>query len=285
MLRKTVFFTLAIFLIGEVGAEVSFEIQPFLSAGFVHLLKVLILVPLHFWIRNFLQVVFCQFQANFEDTRCRCVCPSTMYFVGDNATEQSDNHRRYYTMTNIGPSFCNPQSVVKGEVTKYVDETHMDAFLANCDCRFESRNTVMLKVVVIFVICVIMLLVTYMAFLLCLDPMLRKQRFQSSYRQQTDEMEDNIFARATESSSAESTAPTNMRARAGSKSSLCLYFSFFLFLDEYQYLPCRCSWPRGSRAESVDEKGRRAKKEHLRGSYNAELILGIISCLSSFQML
>ncbi|KAL6733287.1 hypothetical protein Aduo_003945 [Ancylostoma duodenale] len=156
-------------------------------------------------------------EANFEDTRCRCVCPSTMYFVGDNATEQSDNRRRYYTMTNISPSICNPQSVVKGEVTKYVDEMHMDAFLANCDCRFESRNTVMLKVVVIFVICVIMLLVTYMAFLLCLDPVLRKQRFQSSYRQQNDEMEDNIFARASESSSAESTMPTNMRARSGSK--------------------------------------------------------------------
>ncbi|RCN43417.1 TMEM9 protein [Ancylostoma caninum] len=91
----------------------------------------------------------------------------------------------------------------------------MDAFLANCDCRFESRNTVMLKVVVIFVICVIMLLVTYMAFLLCLDPVLRKQRFQSSYRQQNDEMEDNIFARASESSSAESTIPTNMRTRSG----------------------------------------------------------------------
>ncbi|KAL6733288.1 hypothetical protein Aduo_003945 [Ancylostoma duodenale] len=169
------------------------------------------------------QSYFNYFQANFEDTRCRCVCPSTMYFVGDNATEQSDNRRRYYTMTNISPSICNPQSVVKGEVTKYVDEMHMDAFLANCDCRFESRNTVMLKVVVIFVICVIMLLVTYMAFLLCLDPVLRKQRFQSSYRQQNDEMEDNIFARASESSSAESTMPTNMRARSGSKPSLCIY--------------------------------------------------------------
>lgn len=142
-------------------------------------------------------------EANFEDTRCRCVCPSTMYFVGDNLTDVNDNHRRYYTMTNISPSYCSPQSVVKGEVAKIVDEFHMDAFLANCDCRFESRNTVMLKVVVIFLICVIMVLVTYMAFLMCLDPMLRKQRFQSSYRQQNEEMEENIFARAVESFSSE----------------------------------------------------------------------------------
>uniref|UniRef100_A0A158PA52 TMEM9 protein n=1 Tax=Angiostrongylus cantonensis TaxID=6313 RepID=A0A158PA52_ANGCA len=134
-----------------------------------------------------------------------------MYFVGDNLTDHNDNHRRYYTMTNISPSFCSPQSVVKAEVAKIVDDFHMDAFLANCDCRFESRNTVMLKVVVIFLICVIMVLVTYMAFLMCLDPMLRKQRFQTFYRQQNEEMEENIFARAVESSSSETPSVTSMR--------------------------------------------------------------------------
>ncbi|VDO74694.1 unnamed protein product [Haemonchus placei] len=173
-------------------------------------------------------------QANFEDTRCRCVCPSTMYFVSENRTcpstmyfvsenrtDRNDNHRRYYTMTNINPSKCNPQSVVKGEVIKIVDEWHMDAFLANCDCRFESRNTVMLKVVVIFVICVIMLLVTYMGFLMCLDPVLRKQRFnQSSYRQQNDEMEDNIFARAADTAPSEGSTATTRRARTSSKSNV-----------------------------------------------------------------
>lgn len=156
-------------------------------------------------------------EANFEDTRCRCVCPSTMYFVGDNLTDHNDNHRRYYTMTNISPSFCSPQSVVKAEVAKIVDDFHMDAFLANCDCRFESRNTVMLKVVVIFLICVIMVLVTYMAFLMCLDPMLRKQRFQTFYRQQNEEMEENIFARAVESSSSETPSVTSMRPISSSK--------------------------------------------------------------------
>uniref|UniRef100_A0A1I7WWN7 Rh187 n=1 Tax=Heterorhabditis bacteriophora TaxID=37862 RepID=A0A1I7WWN7_HETBA len=169
--------------------------------------------------------------ANFEDTRCRCVCPSTMYFVGDNHSDENDNHRRYYTMTDINPGLCNPQSVVKGVVAGVVDDSHIDAFLANCDCRHESRNTVMLKlsfifinyifeffVVVIFVMCVIMVLVTYMGFLMCLDPMLRKKRFQIPYRQQNDEMEDNIFARVAESSSAEySTAPpSTMRARSSS---------------------------------------------------------------------
>ncbi|KJH51922.1 TMEM9 protein [Dictyocaulus viviparus] len=155
--------------------------------------------------------------ANFEDTRCRCVCPSTLYFVAENLTDHGDNHRRYYTMTNISPSFCSPQSVVKGEVAKIVDEFHMDAFLANCDCRFESRNTVMLKVVVIFLICVIMVLVAYMAFLMCLDPVLRKQRFHSFYRQQNDEMEENIFARAVEGSSSEAVSISSMRGLSSNK--------------------------------------------------------------------
>lgn len=40
----------------------------------------------------------------------------------------------------------------------------------------------------IFVICVVFVLVTYMLFLMCLDPMLRKQRQSIPYRQQTDEV-------------------------------------------------------------------------------------------------
>lgn len=126
--------------------------------------------------------------------------------------------------------------MVKPNVLEIVDAAHLDAFLANCDCKHESRNTVLLKVcsnfppfvrvklntsfiyldlliqikicdylcfqlysfcslvmssfqvVVIFVICVVFVLVTYMLFLMCLDPMLRKQRHSVPYRQQNDEV-------------------------------------------------------------------------------------------------
>lgn len=44
------------------------------------------------------------------------------------------------------------------------------------------------QVVVIFVICVVFILVTYMLFLLCLDPMLRRQKQSIPYRQQNDEV-------------------------------------------------------------------------------------------------
>ncbi|ULU06693.1 hypothetical protein L5515_014599 [Caenorhabditis briggsae] len=118
-------------------------------------------------------------EANFEDTRCRCVCPSLLKFLdlAENATEKSQGlRRRFYTKTNIEPSHCRPNNIVMEQVSNLIDEAHMDAFLANCDCRYESRNTVLLKVVVIFVICVIAVLTGYMVFLMCLDPMLRKKR-------------------------------------------------------------------------------------------------------------
>ncbi|CAJ0577882.1 unnamed protein product, partial [Mesorhabditis spiculigera] len=149
---------------------------------------------------------------NFEDTRCRCICPSTHSFA-TNQTSEGENQRRYYTKSNISPSSCKPSAVVRAEVASIVDENRMDAFLANCDCHFESRNTVMIKVVVIFVICVIAVLVAYMGFLMCLDPMIKKQRSAVPYRQQNDEMEDNIFARAASSSEPVETPPTQMRSR------------------------------------------------------------------------
>ncbi|CAJ0958490.1 unnamed protein product, partial [Mesorhabditis belari] len=151
-------------------------------------------------------------ETNFEDSRCRCVCPSTKYFASNQSSEEA-NHRRYYTKTDISPGKCTPSVVVHPQVTEIVDGTHIDAFLANCDCRYESRNTVMLKVVVIFVMCVIAVLLAYMAFLLCLDPMIRKQRFTVPYRQHNDELEENIFARASSSNETPDTAPTQMRAR------------------------------------------------------------------------
>lgn len=96
----------------------------------------------------------------------------------------------------------------------------MDAFLANCDCKYESRNTVLLKVVVIFVICVIAVLTGYMVFLMCLDPMLRKKRLSISYQQHNDEMEDNIFAAApsTDDESSTISNPTDTQGTTRARS-------------------------------------------------------------------
>ncbi|GMT15317.1 hypothetical protein PFISCL1PPCAC_6614, partial [Pristionchus fissidentatus] len=136
---------------------------------------------------------------NFEDIRCRCVCPSTEYFIGENRTDSGESHRRFYTMTNMNPTKCNPHTVVAKEVTSVIDDAHLDAFLANCECRHESRNMVLIKVVVIFVMCLLALLVAYMTFLVFIDPLLRARGFGTSsggfnYRHQSNEIEANIFA-------------------------------------------------------------------------------------------
>lgn len=106
--------------------------------------------------------------------------------------------RRYYTKTNINAEICNPTNVVKNSISRIINESHVDAFLANCDCKYESRNTVLIKVVVIFVITVVILLSAYMAFLLFLDPMLKKKTYGVPYSQQHDDSpttDDNIFTR------------------------------------------------------------------------------------------
>uniref|UniRef100_A0A915AE41 Transmembrane protein 9 n=1 Tax=Parascaris univalens TaxID=6257 RepID=A0A915AE41_PARUN len=166
----------------------------------------------------FVSLLIAGTEANFEDTRCRCVCPSTQYFASASGNGSADdNHRRYYTKPNIKALDCNPQKVVKSNVLNIIDQAHLDAFLANCDCKYESRNTVMLKVVVIFVICVVLVLVTYMLFLMCLDPMLRKQRQSIPYRQHNDEMEENIFARTASNTGVVEGSPSiTMRSRGNS---------------------------------------------------------------------
>ncbi|KAI6218166.1 hypothetical protein M3Y99_01726900 [Aphelenchoides fujianensis] len=159
---------------------------------------------------GFLLFVCCStlVSANFEDSRCRCICPNTQYFSSVNHT---DNRRRYYTKTNVRSQTCNPQNVVKTSVDGIVEESHIDAFLANCDCRYETRNTVLLKVVVIFVICVLVLLIAYMVFLTLLDPAFKRRRASVNYKRQDDEIEENIFANGTENGAASgSTIP--MRA-------------------------------------------------------------------------
>ncbi|KAI6183762.1 hypothetical protein M3Y97_00523600 [Aphelenchoides bicaudatus] len=178
-------------------------------------------------------------EANFEDSRCRCTCPSTESFSSSNTTA---NPRRYYTKTNLPSSICTPQNVVKQSVKQYVDEAHTDAFLANCDCRYESRNTVLLKVVVIFFICVLALLGSYMLFLSILDPMFKRRRASVNYRRQEDDMEENIFAQSGEPTS--STIPMQTQQRSGTN-----------ILEKIEV--AQSNWQ-----HNVDEQRRKVLEEH-----------------------
>uniref|UniRef100_A0A914I8B3 AAA+ ATPase domain-containing protein n=1 Tax=Globodera rostochiensis TaxID=31243 RepID=A0A914I8B3_GLORO len=164
-------------------------------------------------------------KANFEDTRCRCTCPSTEYFSSKNKTP-AEHYRRYYTKTNLNSANCNTQAVVKQVVLNDVDASRLDAFLANCNCRFESRNSLLLKVVVIFVICVLLGLGSYMMYLglpylVVVEPMLRREQPFIPYRRHgddDDDMEENIFANprtsGVEEASSEQQRPSELQMRS-----------------------------------------------------------------------
>lgn len=120
-------------------------------------------------------------EAQYEDVRCKCVCPSSKIVNGSD-----DNNRKLY-IGNVIPSNCNCDGVV---LTQAVDEVRLKAkeFCPRCECRYESRNTTTIRVVIILIIWVVSLLVVYMLFLMCLEPLLNKRRgAMSAYTEHTNE--------------------------------------------------------------------------------------------------
>ena len=57
----------------------------------------------------------------------------------------------------------------------------LPCFPDRCKCKYELRNLTVMKVVVILVIWVIGLLVIYMAFLSCLEPVLARRKMLPSH--------------------------------------------------------------------------------------------------------
>ena len=119
-------------------------------------------------------------QADFEDVRCRCICPDTATVAGLNKTE-----RRYYTNVTVDGAKCDammvvvpvlelqylPPSLNTTQREKY--DNLIKLFAPHCTCKWEERSTTLLKVVIILVMSIIACLVAYMAFLVCLDPSAR----------------------------------------------------------------------------------------------------------------
>ncbi|XP_064078655.1 uncharacterized protein CG1161-like [Macrobrachium nipponense] len=120
--------------------------------------------------------------AQSEDKRCICVCPNPSNVNGTKSTCVS------YTK-HVAPSKCDCENVVLPKIPKNIEPNGQE-FCAQCECKYESRNSTTIKVVVILVLWIISLLVVYMLFLLCLDPLLNKRRSQPSYQEHTNEEEE-----------------------------------------------------------------------------------------------
>uniref|UniRef100_A0A0A9YFX8 Uncharacterized protein CG1161 n=1 Tax=Lygus hesperus TaxID=30085 RepID=A0A0A9YFX8_LYGHE len=114
-------------------------------------------------------------EANYEDARCFCTCT-----VINGTQRYKELH-----ITNVPPNNdCDSIPIDAIDTPNKTQE-----LCPRCECKYESRNTSIIKVVVAIVIWVISILVIYMFFLLCLDPLLNK-RAKSSYVEHTNEEDD-----------------------------------------------------------------------------------------------
>ncbi|XP_053624078.1 uncharacterized protein CG1161-like [Plodia interpunctella] len=124
---------------------------------------------------------------SYEDKRCKCVCPSPSAVLNNTASTD----RRLY-IANVQPDRCNCEVVILPRVADDI-RGHEQEFCPLCECKYENRNTTIIKVVVIIVIWVIMLLVVYMGFLICLDPLINK-RAKASYQEHTNEDDESTVS-------------------------------------------------------------------------------------------
>ncbi|BET03490.1 TMEM9 [Nesidiocoris tenuis] len=114
-------------------------------------------------------------EANYEDARCLCTCTII------NGTQR---YKELHT-TNVPPdNDCDSVTPMPVDVPNKTQE-----LCPRCECKYESRNTTIIKVVIAIIIWVISILVIYMFFLLCLDPLLNK-RAKSNYVEHTNEEDD-----------------------------------------------------------------------------------------------
>ncbi|KAF2879353.1 hypothetical protein ILUMI_26823 [Ignelater luminosus] len=122
---------------------------------------------------------------SYENSRCKCVCPSISSVV--NSTDESHNNRNFH-IANVPPNKCNCDGVILPKIGNKIKGKEQE-FCPRCECKYENRNLTIIKVVVIIVIWVISILVIYMAFLIILDPLLNK-RVKGNYQEHTNEEDE-----------------------------------------------------------------------------------------------
>ncbi|XP_063984335.1 uncharacterized protein CG1161 [Diachasmimorpha longicaudata] len=135
----------------------------------------------------------CQSAQSYDDKRCKCICPSISSVI--NTTNPSTERRNF--ISNVPPSNCNCEKVILPQIKDQLNGQEL-IFCPRCECKYENRNTTIIKIVVIIVIWVISLLVIYMLFLICLEPLLnkriRKNTGGAGYLEHTNEEDDTISA-------------------------------------------------------------------------------------------
>lgn len=114
--------------------------------------------------------------AQYNDFRCKCICPSPHAVIKPNETvvkSNDDKPDRSVYIGNVNPHECNCDGVVLPHLTSDVQGKAKE-FCPRCECKYESRNITTIRWVVTLIIAVIVCLIIYMGFLMLLDPLLHK---------------------------------------------------------------------------------------------------------------
>lgn len=131
-----------------------------------------------------------------EDARCACKCPDVTVVHGNYSFEP--DFRSMYIDSGVAPKDCDCVHVVLTHLN--LTPTEADSFCPRCECKYQVRNLTIIKVVVILVIWVTAILLIYMVFLSCLEPILNRRTAisRATYQEQRDvDSESNIQAGQT----------------------------------------------------------------------------------------
>uniref|UniRef100_A0A8C6SW99 Transmembrane protein 9 n=1 Tax=Neogobius melanostomus TaxID=47308 RepID=A0A8C6SW99_9GOBI len=97
---------------------------------------------------------------SFEDVRCKCICPPYRNISGN-----------VYNR-NVTQKDCNCLHIVDPMPVPGHD---VEAYCLLCECKYEERSSITIKVTIIIYLGILGSLLLYMLFLLLVDPLIRKK--------------------------------------------------------------------------------------------------------------
>ncbi|KFU83827.1 Transmembrane protein 9, partial [Chaetura pelagica] len=110
-----------------------------------------------------------------EDIRCKCICPPYRNISG------------HIYNKNVSQKDCNCLHVVE---PMPVPGNDVEAYCLLCECKYEERSTTTIKVIIIIYLSVVGALLLYMAFLVLVDPLIRKPDAYTQPLHNEEENED-----------------------------------------------------------------------------------------------
>ncbi|KAJ1139285.1 hypothetical protein NDU88_005660 [Pleurodeles waltl] len=125
-----------------------------------------------------------------DDVRCKCICPPYRNISGQ------------IYKNNVSQKDCDCLHMVEPMPVPGPD---VEAYCLLCECKYEERSTTIIKFIIIFYLAVVGALLLYMAFLMLVDPLVRKRQ---PYAQPLLNEEENEEARVM-AAAADATARAN----------------------------------------------------------------------------